>query len=275
MDAGIPNNGGYFRPISVTVPEGSVINPRLPAAVAARGLTGFRMANAIYGALAKAAPHRVPACEAGGDTGITIAGYDDAGQAFVFLEFLHASWGGRPDRDGIDGCSSAVANFSNNPIEALEGDHPLRIEEYAFVQDSGGPGRFRGGLGMVRQYRFLEREGALQLRTDRQRYRAWGLDGGKPGAPSSNLLTRDGVQEDPPSKAFRILHTGDVLRHTLAGAGGHGDPLSRDPALVAEDVADEKVSLEHARSEYGVVFDPATGAVDALATDALRAKLRG
>lgn len=93
MDTGIPNNGGYFRPISVQVPEGSVINPKLPAAVAARGLTGFRMANAIFGALAQAAPHRVPACEAGGDTGIRIAGYDGDGRAFVFLEVLHASWG--------------------------------------------------------------------------------------------------------------------------------------------------------------------------------------
>jgi N-methylhydantoinase B len=274
MSADIPNNGGYFRPITVKVPGGSVINPNLPAAVAARGLTGFRLANAIFGALAQAAPHRVPACEAGGDTGITIAGYDDDGQAFVFLEFLHASWGGRPDKDGIDGCSSAVANFSNNPIEALEGDHPLRVEEYAYVQDSGGPGTHRGGLAMVRQYRFLEREGALQLRTDRQRFQAWGLDGGKPGAPSSNLLIRDGVPEDPPSKAFRILHHGDTLRHTMAGAGGHGDPLTRDPPLVAEDVADEKVSIEHARTEYGVVIDPVTAQVDLPATDALRIEMR-
>jgi N-methylhydantoinase B len=127
---------------------------------------------------------------------------------------------------------------------------------------------------MVRQYRFLEREGALQLRTDRQRFQSWGLAGGKSGAPSSNLLTRDGVPEDPPSKAFRILHTGDVLRHTLAGAGGHGDPLDRDPELVAEDVADEKVSIEHAWSEYGVVIDPRTGDVDLQATEALRAARR-
>jgi N-methylhydantoinase B len=242
--------------------------------VAARGLTGFRLANAIFGALAQVAPHRVPACEAGGDTGITIAGYHDDGRAFVFLEFLHASWGGRPDRDGIDGCSSAVANFSNNPIEALEGDHPLRVEEYAFVSDSGGAGTYRGGLAMVRQYRFLEREGALQLRTDRQRFQPWGLDGGQPGAASSNLLIRDGEPENPPSKAARILHHGDVLRHTMAGAGGHGDPLLRDPALVAEDVTDEKVSIEHAHDEYGVIIDPATGGVDVPATSALRMEMR-
>jgi N-methylhydantoinase B len=273
MSSAIPNNGGYFRPITVKVPSRSVINPDLPAPVAARGLTGFRLTNAILGALAQVAPDRVPACESGGDTGITIAGYDDRDRAFVFLEFLHASWGGRPDQDGIDACSSISANFSNNPIEYLEGDHPLRIEEYAFAPDTGGPGRYRGGLAMVRQYRFLEREAALQLRTDRQRFLPWGLHGGKPGRPSSNLLIRDGRTEVPPSKAYRILHRGDVLRHTLAGAGGYGDPLERDPALVAEDVADEKVSLEAARGEYGVVLDPTTLAVDAEATAALRARL--
>ena len=124
---------------------------------------------------------------------------------------------------------------------------------------------------MVRQYRFLEREGVLQLRTDRQKFLPWSLAGGKPGAPSSNIIIIDGQPEVPPSKAARILHRGDVLRHTLAGAGGYGNPLERDPALVAEDVADEKVSLAAARSEYGVVIDPATLQVDEAATAALRA----
>jgi N-methylhydantoinase B len=100
----------------------------------------------------------------------------------------------------------------------------------------------------------------------------WGLHGGKPGTPSANLLIRDGESEVPPSKAFRILHHGDVLRHTLAGAGGFGDPLTRDPALVAEDVADEKVSVAAARSAYGVVIDPETRMVDVQATAALRSR---
>jgi N-methylhydantoinase B len=215
MSASIPNNGGYFRPITCIVPQRSVINPDLPAPVAARGLTGFRLTNAILGALAQVVPDKMPACESGGDTGITIAGYDDQDRAFVFLEFLHASWGGRPNKDGIDACSSISANFSNNPIEYLEGDHPLRVEEYALVPDSGGAGQYRGGLALVRQYRFLEREGQLQLRTDRQKFRPWGLGGGRPGAPSSNLLIRDGVKENPPSKAFRILHRGDLLRRRM------------------------------------------------------------
>jgi N-methylhydantoinase B len=275
MSSGIPNNGGYFRPITFTIPPRSVINPDLPAPVAARGLTGFRMTNAILGALAPVAPDRMPACESGGDTGITIAGYYEDDRAFVFLEFLHASWGGRPDKDGIDACSSICANFSNNPIEFLEGDHPLRIEEYAFVADTGGAGQYRGGLAMVRQYKFLEREAVLQLRTDRQVHLPWGLKGGKPGKPSENRVILGGVSEVPPSKAARILHRGDVLRHTLAGAGGYGDPLTRDPAAVAEDVADEKVSVAAARAEYGVIIDPETLQVDASATTALRREMAG
>lgn len=274
MNAGIPNNGGYFRPIAVKIPSRSVINPELPAPVAARGLTGFRMTNAVLGALAQVVPDKMPACESGGDTGITIAGYYDDDRAFVFLEFLHASWGGRPDKDGIDACSSISANFSNNPIEFLEGDHPLRIEEYSFVADTGGPGQYRGGLALRRKYRFLEREGALQLRTDRQKFLPWGLKGGKPGTPSSNLIVRGGVSEDPPSKAYRILHHGDTLLHTMAGAGGYGNPLERDPSAVAEDVADEKVTLAGAATDYGVVLDPVTLTVNKAETADLRRRLK-
>lgn len=275
MDPGLPNNGGYFRPIRVHVPEGTVINPHLPAATAARGLTGFRMANAIFGALAQAVPDRVPACEAGGDTGITIGGYDAQRRPFVFLEFLHGSWGGRPDRDGIDACSSAVANFSNNPVEQLEGEYPLRIEQYGFVADSGGAGKYRGGLAMVRDYRFLEREGTLQLRTDRHRFQPWGLAGGRSGAPSSNVLIRGDESRPLASKEYLVVREGDLLRHTLAGAGGHGDPFARDPARVAADVVDGKISAHAARSAYGVVVDETAGSVDLPATEALRANLSG
>ena len=142
------------------------------------------------------------------------------------------------------------------------------------MPDSGGAGKHRGGLAMVREYQFLEREGALQLRTDRQRHLPWGLAGGKPGAPSSNLLISNGETRPLPSKGFLILGPGDRLRHVLAGAGGHGDPLERDPARVAADVADGKVSPERARADYGVLIDPATGEPDPAATKAIRAGLR-
>src|SRR5215471_3552642 len=148
-----PNNEGYFRPIEVIAPPASIVNPVMPAPVAARGLTGFRVANALFGALAKIAPDRVFACEMGGDTGISFGGYDAERRPFVFLEFLFGSWGGRPTKDGIDAAASAVVNFSNNPIEIVEAEYPLMIERYCYVPDSGGAGKFRGGLALVRQYR--------------------------------------------------------------------------------------------------------------------------
>ncbi|MBV9685801.1 MAG: hydantoinase B/oxoprolinase family protein, partial [Alphaproteobacteria bacterium] len=163
-----PNNEGYFRPIEVVAPAATIVNPVMPAPVAARGLTGFRVANTLFGALAKIAPDRVFACEMGGDTGISFGGYDAERRPFVFLEFLFGSWGGRPTKDGIDAAASAVVNFSNNPVEIVESEYPLLIERYGYVPDSGGAGKFRGGLALVRQYRFMAEEGVLQLRTDRR-----------------------------------------------------------------------------------------------------------
>jgi N-methylhydantoinase B len=266
-----PNNEGYFRPIEVVAPPGTVVNPVMPASVAARGLTGFRIANAVFGALARIAPDRVFACEVGGDTGVSIGGYDAERRPFVFLEFLFGSWGGRPARDGVDACSSSVVNFSNNPIEVIESEYPIVIRRYGYLPDSGGPGRFRGGLALVREYRFENAEGTLQLRTDRRRFLPYGLQGGRDGTPSRNILDPDGERRELPAKCTLTLRRGDVFRHVLAGAGGWGDPFTRDPGRVLRDVREEKISLDYARREYGVAIDPATGAVLGEETARLRA----
>jgi N-methylhydantoinase B len=276
----LPNNGGYFRAIEVRAPEGSIVNPLPPAPVAARGLTGFRIANTVFGALAKVAPHLVPACESGGDTGISLGGYDAARQPFVYLEFLHGSWGGRPRQDGIDASASVTVNFSNTPLELVEAHYPLRIERYGFLPDSGGAGTFRGGLGMVKEYRFLETEASLQVRADRQAIRPYGLAGGEAGAPGANLLARAkdttgaATGADPawarlPAKALLTLYRGDLFRHVLPGAGGWGDPWRRDPSLVLEDVVQEKVTVTRASADYGVVLRRGSGGaleVDDVAT---------
>ena len=147
MPTDIPNNEGHFRPIKVIAPAGTIVNPHRPAPVAARGLTGFRIANAVLGALAQAVPERVPAAEAGGDTGVSLAGYDAQGEPFVMLEFLFGSWGGRPFADGPDGVSSVVVNFANNPAEVIEAEHPIAIDRYEFVPDSGGRRAVPRGAG--------------------------------------------------------------------------------------------------------------------------------
>jgi N-methylhydantoinase B len=271
MPAGLPNNEGYFRPIQVRIPEGSILNPRPPAPVAARGLTGFRVANAVFGALAQVAPDRVPAAEIGGDTGVSFGGYlPPARTPFVFLEFLYGSWGGRPDRDGIDGVASAVVNFSNNPVEVLESELPLRVEQYGYVPDTGGPGKFRGGLSLVRDFRLLADEATLQIRADRMRHRPYGLHGGQPGAPSQNVLNPEAEASVLSPKPTLTIRRGDVFRHVAAGAGGWGDPRERDVDRVLEDVREGKVTLSHARDAYGVVIDPETLTVDRAATPVRR-----
>ncbi len=238
----IPNNEGYARPIQVTAPAGTIVNPRPPAAVAARGLTGFRIANAVLGALAQAAPDRVPAAEAGGDTGVSLAGYDANGDPFVLLEFLFASWGGRPFADGVDGASSVVVNFSNNPVEVIEAELPIAIDRYQFVPDSGGDGQYRGGLAIKRHYRLLAERAALQLRSDRRTRGPYGLQGGQPGATSRNTLVRNGRRIELAGKTTTTMRRGDVFEHQTAGAGGWGPPAKRSEDARRKDREAGKVS---------------------------------
>ena len=254
LGADIPNNAGFFRPISVVADPETFVRPSPPAPVAARGLAAMRITETLFGAFSLMLPDRIFACGVGLDTGVTIAGYHQDGKPFVFLEFLYVSWGGGPDRDGIDACSLPHSNYSNAPVEVVEAEQPIMILDYGFVPDASGAGKYRGGLGMTRKYRILSEEATLQLRSDRRRYLPYGLWGGREGTPSNNLLNpgTDG-EEVLPSKFLRVLKRGDVFHHRTAGAAGWGDPLEREPHLVLDDVRNEKLTDEYARREYGVV----------------------
>ena len=241
MPPDTPNNEGYFRPITVVAPADSIVSPAPPAAVAARGLTGFRVANTVMGALAQAAPDLMPAAEAGGDTGVSFGGYRSDGSAFVLLEFLFGSWGGRPSSDGVDGAGSVVVNFANNPAEIIEAEMPITIEKYEFVPDSGGDGQYRGGLALERHYRLMAGEATLQLRSDRTIHGPYGLWGGRPGGKSRNTLVRDGRRRKLPGKTTLKIRKGDVFEHRTAGAGGWGDPSAREVAARVKDRREGKV----------------------------------
>ena len=274
-DATLAANAGFFRPIRVTAPPGCFVNPRHPAPVAARGLAGFRIGQAVFGALAKALPDRVPAAWGGGEVGFTCAGYFRDGKPFVFLEFNNdGPRGGGPHRDGADGASCPIHNMANTPIERIEAEQPLLIRRYGYAPDSGGAGKHRGGLGMVRDYEMLADEAMVQLRSDRSRFLPWGARGGKPGSRTRNILNPDGNREDLPSKFLKWLKKGTVYRLVQAGGGGWGDPLDRAPEAVLTDVIQEKVTRERARSDYGVVIPPGAEAVDVAATRRLREKTR-
>lgn len=267
----IPNNAGIFRCIDIDVPDRSVVNPEHPAACAARALTGYRIVDAMFGALAKIVPDRVPAAGEGGNTVVCFGGYREDRSPFIIVDMLCGAWGGRPTKDGIEGITNPSQNLSNTPVEVLEAQHPVRISEYSLIADSCGAGEFRGGLGVCREYEILADEASLQLRADRKTYPPYGLSGGQPGRATVNVMNPASDNRDMPGKFATTVKAGDVIRHEQAGGGGFGDPYLRDADTVAEDVRDEKISADYARREHGVAVDPETGAVDWSATDGLRA----
>jgi N-methylhydantoinase B len=277
IDPDIPNNAGFYRPIRVIAPEGSFVNVRYPAALGARGQGGFRVRSSVLGALAALLPDRGAACAGGSEFAIVFAGYEgEQRKPFLHLEFHNnTGQGGGPDRDGQDGGPYAIGNLANVPIELIEAENPIRVEQYAFLPDTGGPGRYRGALGIVRQYRLLAEESTVQLRADRHVFPCWGLFGGEAGALSHSIMNPGTDRsEDVPSKFVRTMRKGEVFRGEMAASGGYGDPYTRDPSAVAEDVRQEKVTSGHAREAYGVVIDPHTGEPDADATRTERAKPR-
>jgi N-methylhydantoinase B len=270
MDSELPNNAGFFRPIRVLAPPRSVVNPAPPSACAARGVTGFRVIDALFGALAQGVPERVRAAGEGGTTSYSIGGYDAAGHFIHFREAIMGNWGAGHGREGLDGVANPAANISNAPVEVVEHQAPLMVERYELVPDSGGPGRWRGRLAVERQLRFLGERATLQLRSDRRRHPPYGLFGGRPGAPSQNFLEDGGAWRLLPTKFTIPLLRGQALRHVLAGAGGYGDPLERDPPRVLDDVRNGKVTAAAAERDYGVRVVGPPWRVDVAATEALR-----
>jgi N-methylhydantoinase B len=270
----IPNNEGVFRAIEVICPPGTVGNAVLPAACAARGLTGFRMTDCMFGALAMMLPDKVKAAGDGGNTGISIGGYDRERRPFVYVDFTCGAWGARPWADGLDGNSHMFANMASHSVEVTEAEQPISLLAYEFVPDKAGAGKYRGGVPFQRDYRFNETEGVLQVRSDRRDHRPFGLYGGSPGAPSENYLNPAQENRILPGKFTMTVKKGDVFRHVLAGAGGWGDPLERDAAAVLCDVRNELLSPEKAAADYGVVIDRTAWAVDPAATAERRARLR-
>jgi N-methylhydantoinase B len=270
----IPNCEGYMRPIRIHAPEGTLVNPVLPAACGARGVVGYRVYDAVMGALAQVTPDRVIAAGDGGPTLIAFGGYED-GRPFVMTEVIVGTWGARAGKDGLEGVSNPLANLSNQPVELVEADLPLEVVRYELVADSGGAGRFRGGLAYVREFRVLAERAVLTIRSDRRFHPPYGLFGGTAGGASDNVLTTGQSAERLPGMpmAATIVGRGDVYRHVSAGGGGVGSPFERDAFSVLEDVVDGKVSIDAARALYGVVvsIDPPT--VDEESTAALRLSL--
>ena len=273
FDPDIPINEGAIRPVKMTAPEGSVVNCKFPAAVAARMQIGHFMTEMVFKALAAATPDNIIA-DSGGTPAQTNIFYGKRYNAAPWLTMIIRG-GGLGAGSRMDGhhCAIFPANGANTPVEIFESDTPLIVEERSLICDSGGPGKMRGGLGRKMTIRVPDDDYAPQgptsiaVQAGRYKYSPRGLFGAGPGSGARFLVNE---QPGDPS-GLTLCLPGDVIRFDSAGGGGYGNPLQRDVQAVEADVLNGYVSIEKALEDYGVVIDPATLRVDAAETDKIRA----
>lgn len=270
----IPNFEGFTRPLQINLPPGTIVNPTLPAACAARAIVGWRAIDVLLGVFAQIVPDRIPAAGEGGVSFPSISGFHD-GSRFVCSETLAGSWGAQSDRDGVFGIPNAGGNVTNQPVEMLEAQFPMAITRYGMVKNSGGPGRFRGAPAYIREYRMLGEETVVVMRSDRRNYLPYGLDNGLPGTPSWNLINPGPDQQVVPTMPMGPIHLkqDEIFCHIGAGGAGYGDPLTRDVDRCMRDVIEERYSIDYVRDVYGVVIDRQTMTVDEAASAAQRSRL--
>ena len=245
----VPTNSGLFRAITIIAPAGCLANPTFPAPTIARFCGGNIIADTMMRALAPVLPEGVGA----GVGNLKVVAYSGfrGGQHWVYMDIQEGSYGGRFGKDGLDAVDTLYANTRNNPIEDIESHFPLRVTQYELLEDRGGAGRWRGGLGSAREIEFLD-EAGCSLEGDGSVWAPPGLFGGENGTPGAVLLNRGAADEQElPSKfPYRKATAGDRLCLISPCGGGYGDPLERDRDAVRADIADGYVSRESARDRY-------------------------
>ena len=277
FDPDIPINEGAIRPVKMTAPQGTVVNCKFPAAVAARMQIGHFMTEMVFKALANATPDNIIA-ESGGTPAQTNIFYGKRFNGMPWLTMIIRG-GGMGASSKMDGhhCAIFPANGANTPVEIFESDTPLIVEERSLICDSGGPGKMRGGLGRKFVIRVPTDDSApepptsIAIQAGRYRYAPRGLFMG--GSANKAQFAVNDQAGDP--SGLTLCESGDVIQFHSAGGGGYGDPLERDLQAVEQDVFNEYISIEKARDDYGVVIDSKTLKVDLKATGKLRAARKG
>lgn len=268
-------NTGLTRPFTCILPDGSVVNPQFPAAVGMRSLTCNRLRSVVFGAFSLAAPDRMPAAPAGTTSIMNVMTTDnETGERIIAaVNPIMGGGGALPFNDGSNGSGGDTTYLKNSPIEITESEVPIQILRYGLETDSGGAGRFRGGLAQTMEFKVFSPGTRITARNrDRSRFQAWGVLGGKAGAPSKFFLNPGGVDEkDLGNRDILAAGPGDVIRITSSGAGGYGDPLDRPYREVLADWRFGYISPAHAEEAYGVVIRD--GVVDEAQSDALRERL--
>lgn len=274
VDPHMPLNAGTFHPIRVTSKKGLITNPLPPAGVTARSQTMTKITEAMLVAMSEVVPDRVVAGSHGQACTNSFAGLDpETGKRFQYIEIQGGGAGARPTKDGPDGQDLHLGRFMNTPVEAAELENPVMIERYEFIQDSGGPGKHRGGLSLRRDIRFLT-DVTWARYSDRQKFKPQGLFGGKEGT-MGRLVLNQGTDRETVcrSKGVDTIKKGDVLSIQLPGSGGYGSPLERKPEEVLWDVVNEKISTQSALENYGVGINPDM-TINELKTNKLREKMK-
>jgi len=254
LDPDMPNNQSVLDAIEIVAPEGSLLNCRAPSAVALRANTSQRVIDVVIGALAPALPDAAIAAANGANTSAVFAGRDpETDKPYIYLETLGGGMGARAAADGKDGVQVHITNTSNLPVEAIEMEYPLRVLAYELITDSGGAGRHRGGMGLRRIIQPVGHETAFSGAGERFSHQPWGLFGGAPGSSGRFQMRRgDGETEALPHKVSDVAFgPGEAVIIETPGAGGYGDPASRDPALVEEDRRSGKFSHGYLAKAYG------------------------
>jgi N-methylhydantoinase B len=274
LDPAIPMNEGCFRPLTFTLPIGTMVNPRPPAACNARMATVQAVIDAVFGALSQAFADKAVA--ASGNVHVyTMNGVDrTSGKIWSFMDAVIGSLGARSIKDGLDGQPIALFGGNENrpSVEAYEIEYPVRFNRFQFWTDSGGPGKWRGGLGLHREITVLEDAEVTVRAADRCVIPPPGIMEGKPAKGGGWVINLAKPQrlDLPSKKTNQPLHAGDTLSMFVSGGGGFGDPREREAELVARDVANGMVSIEAAARDYGIIVDPVSFKVDAEATARLR-----
>ena len=275
VDPDIPVNEGFYQPIEVTAPKGSALNARHPGAIVGGWEVSMRLCEVLFKALSRAVPDRVPAGTKGMICHVGFGGEDPrTGDYYTFLETLAGGYGGRIRSDGPDAVQTHIQNTQNAPIEETELNYPVRITRYNLIPDSEGAGRFRGGLGLCREYVFPEHEPVFTTLADRAKFPPWGLFQGGEAQLARYLSISNGEPRKLPSKGTASVGLGEHVRVETCGGGGYGPPWERDPELVLRDVREEKISPARARDAYGVAVDTERWTVDLAETARLRQQLK-
>lgn len=276
IDSDIPTNEGFYRLIDVKAPAGTVVNATPPVGVVGGWEVVMRLCCLGFQALSDAMPDKVMASTKSINCHMACGGTDPrTGEYYTFIETMAGGWGGLPTKDGMDAVQSHIQNTENSAIEETENNLPFLITRYELIPDSEGAGRYRGGLGLRRDWKFPGHEATLTVFSDNRKFAPWGLFGGGSGSPSRYILNPDGEAKELPSKVTLQLQPGSVISYRTPGGGGYGTPLERDPERVLEDVAQGKVTPDRARDVYGVVLDASGTAVDLQATRTRRGRLAG